>query len=67
MTTSPAGRHVEIRLIGAPSHIDATLKALSQVLSVTRGTRRPTRDHDGRVIQYLTATAPDTRKETDRA
>lgn len=61
-----SGRHVEVRLIGAPSHVEATFLALSRVMPVSRGSRRPVRERDGRVIQHLTLTAPDTRQEADR-
>jgi hypothetical protein len=57
------GRHVELRLIGDPACVDAALTALADAVELTPGTRKPTRDRDGRVIQYATLTAPTTPQE----
>src|SRR5438045_6300733 len=54
------GRHVELRLIGAPGDVDRVLAALSGAVDLTAGTRKPTRDRDGRVIQYAAVTVPPT-------
>lgn len=52
------GRHVELRLVGDPDALDATLTAIATTVELTRGTRKPTRERDGRVVQYATVTAP---------
>ena len=64
--TAMTGRHVEVRLIGDPAAVDATLAALTAAVELTRGTRKPTRGRDGRVIQYATVTAPSTCGEVAR-
>ena len=62
MSNTSTGRHVELRLIGAPTQVDAALAALADAVELTRGTRKPTRDRDGRIIQYATLTVSTTKR-----
>jgi len=55
-TAVDLGPHVDVRLIGAPAEVDAALAALAGVVVLSRSTRKPTRDGDGRIIQYATLT-----------
>lgn len=57
--STPQPEPVEVRLIGVPEAVDRILTAISGVV-ITRGTRKPTRDRDGRVIQYAIAIKEET-------
>lgn len=54
---------VELRLIGTPTRVDAALGVLPADRLIP-GRRKPTRDGDGRVIQYALLTVPAPREAT---
>jgi hypothetical protein len=45
---------IQLRLVGLPNDVDTVLHALSEVVEVLAGRRKPSRDGDGRVLQYGT-------------